>query len=79
MSCEAETYRVRQRLVVRGGDLSCEAETCRARRRLVVRGGDLSREGSSSWKLVEDAAVRSRTGRLASDGLDEDLLSFWVL
>jgi hypothetical protein len=44
-----------------------------------VRGGDLSREGSSSWKLVEDAAVRSRTGRLASDGLDEDLLSFWVL
>jgi hypothetical protein len=29
LACEAETCRVRQRLVVRGGDLSCEAETCR--------------------------------------------------
>jgi hypothetical protein len=36
-SCEAETSRTRQRLVVRGGDFSFEAETCRARRRLVVR------------------------------------------
>jgi hypothetical protein len=29
--------------------------------------------GSSSGKLVRDAAVRPRTGRLASEGLDEDL------
>jgi hypothetical protein len=57
-------------------DLSCEAETCRARRRFVVRGGDLSCEGSSSGKLVGDAAVRPRTGRLASEGLDEDLHAF---
>jgi hypothetical protein len=44
--------------------------------RLVVRGGDLSCEGSSSGKLVGDAAVRPRTGRLASEGLDEDLHAF---
>jgi hypothetical protein len=44
--------------------------------RLVVRGGDLSCEGSSSGKLVGDAAVRSRTGHLASEGLDEDLHAF---
>jgi hypothetical protein len=41
--------------------------------------------GSSSGKLVGDAAVRPRTRRLASKGLDEDLqafpemLSFWML
>jgi hypothetical protein len=45
--------------------LSCEAETCCARRRLVVRGRDLSCEGSSSGKLVEDAAIWPRTGRSA--------------
>jgi hypothetical protein len=33
----------------------------------------LSCEGSSSGKLVGDAAVRPRTSRLASEGLDEDL------
>jgi hypothetical protein len=43
---------------------------------LVVRGVDLSCEGSSSGKLVGDAAVRPRTGRLASEGLDEDLHAF---
>jgi hypothetical protein len=41
-----------------------------------VRGGDLSCEGFSSGKLVGDVAVRPRTGRLASDGLDEDLHAF---
>jgi hypothetical protein len=41
-----------------------------------VRGGDLSCEGSSSGKLVGDAAVRPRTGRLASESLDEDLHVF---
>jgi hypothetical protein len=38
-----------------------------------VRRGDLSCEGSSSGKLVRDATVRPRTGRFASEGLDEDL------
>jgi hypothetical protein len=38
-----------------------------------VRGGDLSCEGSSSGKLVRDAAVRPRTGHLASESFDEDL------
>jgi hypothetical protein len=47
---------VRQRLLVRGGDLSCEAETCR---------GD-----PSCWELVGDVANLSETGRLASVGLD---------
>jgi hypothetical protein len=41
-----------------------------------VRGRDLSCEGSSSGKLVGDAAVRPRTGRLASEGLDKDLHAF---
>jgi hypothetical protein len=41
-----------------------------------VRGRDLSREGSSSGKLVGDAAVRPRTSLLANEGLDEDLHSF---
>jgi hypothetical protein len=36
----------------------------------------LSCEGSFSGKLVGDAAVRPRTGRLASEGLDEDLHTF---
>jgi hypothetical protein len=44
-----------------------------------VRGGDLSCEeegSSSSAKLVGDAATRPKTGRLASEGLDEDLHAF---
>jgi hypothetical protein len=41
-----------------------------------VRDGDLSCEGSSSGKLVGDASVRSTTGRLANEGLDEDLHAF---
>jgi hypothetical protein len=44
-----------------------------------VRGGDLSCEaetGSSSGKLVGDAATWPKTGRLASEGLDEDLHAF---
>jgi hypothetical protein len=44
-----------------GPDFSCEAETCRG--------------GSSSGKLVGDAANWPKTGRLASVGLDQDLLS----
>jgi hypothetical protein len=36
----------------------------------------LSCEGSSSGKLVGDAAVWPRIGRLASEGLDEDLHAF---
>jgi hypothetical protein len=44
-------------LVVQGGDLACEAETCRG--------------GSSSGKLIGDAASRPKTGRLASVGLDQ--------
>jgi hypothetical protein len=43
---------------------------------LVVRGGDLSCEaetGSSSGKLVGGATNWLRIGRLASEGLDEDL------
>jgi hypothetical protein len=36
----------------------------------------LSCKGSSSGKLVRDVAVRPRTGRLASEGLDEDLHAF---
>jgi hypothetical protein len=41
-----------------------------------VRGGDLSCEGSSSGKLVGDAAVWPRIGCPASEGLDEDLHAF---
>jgi hypothetical protein len=70
---QSQTCRARQRLVVRGGDFLCEAETSRVRWKLLVRGGDLSCEGSSSGKLVGDAAKRLKTGRLASEGLDEDL------
>jgi hypothetical protein len=43
---------------------------------LVVRGGDLSCEterGSSSGELVGDAANWLKNGRLASEGLNEDL------
>jgi hypothetical protein len=36
----------------------------------------LSCEGSSSEKLVGDAAVWARAGRLASEGLDEDMHAF---
>jgi hypothetical protein len=49
------------------------------RAEFVVRGGDLSCEvetSSSSGKLVGDAANRPKTGRLASEGLDEDLHAF---
>jgi hypothetical protein len=53
--------RARRRLVVRGGDLSCEAET--------------GRGGSSSGKLVGDATNWPKTGRLASVGLNQGLLS----
>jgi hypothetical protein len=60
-------------LVMRGGDLSCEAETSRARRRPLVRGRDFSCEGSSSEKLVGGAANWLKTGRLAIEGLDEDM------
>jgi hypothetical protein len=42
---------------MRGGDLSCEAETCR---------GD-----PSCTELVGDAANWPKTGRLASEGLDQ--------
>jgi hypothetical protein len=44
-----------------------------------MRGGDLSCEaeaGSSSGKLVGDAATWPKTGRLANEGLDEDLHAF---
>jgi hypothetical protein len=46
---------------VRGGDFSCEAETCRG--------------GSSSGKLVGDAASWPKTGYLASVGLDQGSFS----
>jgi hypothetical protein len=46
---------------MRGGDLSCEAETCCG--------------GSSSGKLVKDAANQLMTERLASVGLDKGSLS----
>jgi hypothetical protein len=41
-----------------------------------MRGEDLSCEGSSSGKLVGDVAAQPRTGRLANEGLDEDLHAF---
>jgi hypothetical protein len=41
-----------------------------------MRGEDLSCEGSSSGKVVGDAAVWPRAGRPASEGLDEDLHAF---
>jgi hypothetical protein len=44
-----------------------------------VRGGDLSSELETCrarWRLVGDAAIRPRTGRLASESLDEDLHAF---
>jgi ribosomal protein S3 len=56
--------------------LSCEVETSCARQRLLVRGGDSlceAEKGSSSGKLVGDAANWLKTGRLASEGLDQDL------
>jgi hypothetical protein len=46
---------------------------------LVVPGVDLSCEAeasSSSGELVGDAATRPKTGRLGSEGLDEDLHAF---
>jgi hypothetical protein len=45
----------------------------------LVGGGDLSCEAETCrarWRLVGDAAVRPRTGCLASESLDEDLLAF---
>jgi hypothetical protein len=44
-----------------------------------VRGGDLSCEAETCharWRLVGDAAVRPRTGCLASESLDEDRHAF---
>jgi hypothetical protein len=44
-----------------------------------VQGGDFLCEvesGSSSGKLVGDATTWPKTGRLASEGLDEDLHAF---
>jgi hypothetical protein len=38
-----------------------------------VRGGDFSCEGSSSGKLVGDAANLLKTRHLASEGFDEDV------
>jgi hypothetical protein len=55
---------------------SCVQAHALVRAGLVVRGGDLSCEGSSSGKLVGDAAVWPRTRRHASEGLDEDLHTF---
>jgi hypothetical protein len=58
------------------GPRTSRSQTCRARRRLVVRGGDLSCEAETSQarqRLVGDASVWPRTGRLASESLDEDL------
>jgi hypothetical protein len=49
LSCEAETSRARQRLVMRGEDSSCEVETCRA--------------DPSYRELVGDAANWPKTGR----------------
>jgi hypothetical protein len=62
--------------VVRLGPHTSQSRTCRARWRVVVRGGDLSCEGSSSGKLIRDAAIWPRTGRLTSEGHDEDLHAF---
>jgi hypothetical protein len=65
--------------VVRPGPHTSRSRTCRARRRLLVRGGDFSCEvetGTSSGKLVGDATTWPKTGRLASEGLDEDLHAF---
>jgi hypothetical protein len=45
----------------------------------LVEGGDLSCEAETCHvrrRLVGDAAVRPRTGRLASESLDEDLHAF---
>jgi hypothetical protein len=45
----------------------------------LVGGGDLSCEAETCrarQRLVGDAAVRPRTGRLASESLDEDLHGF---
>jgi hypothetical protein len=53
--------------LVGGGDLSCKAETCREAE--TCRG---------RLRLVGDAAVRPRTGCLASESLDEDLHAFPV-
>jgi hypothetical protein len=44
-----------------------------------VQGGDLTCEAETCrarWRLVRDAAVRPRTGRLACEGLDNDLHAF---
>jgi hypothetical protein len=42
------TSRVRQRLVVQGGNFPCEADTCRAMRKFAVRGGDLLCEAETA-------------------------------
>jgi hypothetical protein len=59
---------------------SCVWAHASVRARLFVPGRDLLCEAgtsSSSGKLVGDAATRPKTGRLASEGLDEDLHSFF--
>jgi hypothetical protein len=61
------------------GPRNSRRQTRRVRRRLVVRGGDLSCEAETCRarrRLVGDAAIRPRTGHLASEGLDEDLHAF---
>jgi hypothetical protein len=58
---------------------SCVWAHALVRAGLVVRGGDLSCEVETCRvrrRLVGDAAVRPRTGRLANDSLDEDLHAF---
>jgi hypothetical protein len=57
----------------RGIDLSCEVETCRGVDLLCEAG--TCRGGSSNGKLVGDAANWSKTGSLASVGLDQVPLS----
>jgi hypothetical protein len=45
----------------------------------LVEGRDLSCEAETCrarWRLVGDAAIRPRTGRLANESLDEDLRAF---
>jgi hypothetical protein len=73
---EAESPRVRRRLVERDGDFSCGTETGRARQRLVERDGNSSCGAETSRarrRLVVEATYQSEVRCLASEGLDEDL------
>jgi hypothetical protein len=61
------------------GPRTSRSRTCRVRRRLVVRGEDLPWEAETCRarrRLVGGVAIRLRTGRLANEGLDEDLHAF---